>query len=152
MIQLVGIWEGTGIASYPTIDTTPYREVLTVQQQDDIPRLFYEQKTWRTVDSTEQILHWETGFIRHLENETYEWINSQNNGRLELMHGVIKDEASVVSLLFKTVTFVNDPRMLAATRHLTISQDALHYQHMMATQTHDAQQHLHLEAHLKRKS
>jgi len=45
MQKLIGRREGNGVASYPTIETTHYREVLTFQQQDDEPRLHYEQKT-----------------------------------------------------------------------------------------------------------
>lgn len=150
MQQLIGLWEGTGVASYPTIETTEYREVLRYQQQDDEVRLYYEQKTWRIVAGEQKILHWESGFIRQIDDDDYEWINSQNNGRVEVMKGTLTATDNGLELKFETVTFANDPRMKTATRSLIVSGDELRYEPIMATQTHEATT-LHLEARLKRK-
>ncbi len=149
MKQLIGTWQGTGNAFYPTIETARYREVLTFREHDDKPIVQYEQKTWRLHDDgTETLLHWEFGFIRQLDDETYEWVNSQNNGRVEVLNGDVTLKDNVLILRFKSSAFANDPRMVASTRQYEVKDGILWYLVSMTTQSnrkHDA----HLEATLE---
>lgn len=145
MKRLIGEWHGTGIATFPTIETATYREILTVVPHRDDSILKVEQQTWRIhPDNTESLLYWECGFLRQLSPATCEWINAQNNGRAEVLHGEISDaDPDILRLNLKSSVFANDERMLASTRSFEVAKDTLSYSMAMATQAHPTlQQHL----------
>ena len=148
--RLVGTWEGYGQAEYPTIATTRYREVLTFRSHTDKPILQVEQKTWRLhTDLSESLLHWEFGFIRQIDEDRYDWTNTQNNGRVEVMRGRFLVEGQSMMGDFSTETFANDPRMIQAVRRLVMDGDQLNYSLSMATTAHSSL-HIHLDGQLKR--
>lgn len=147
-----GVWQGTGLATYPTIEATPYREELTFVDhgRDSVVRV--EQRTWQIhPDNSETLLHWEYGFIRPLEDGTYQWNNAQSNGRVEVLVGTVAENEDGWVLDLRSVAFANDPRMLQTTRRFTVQGDQLRYTMTMATQEHPDRA-VHLEATLARDS
>jgi len=150
MKRLLGVWQGTGIATFPTIETTHYREILTFQPHEADAILHVEQKTWRLhADQSESLLYWESGFIRQLSASTCEWINAQNNGRTEVLKGDMIADGDTLCFNLKSVTFSNDSRMLQSTRSIEINGDTLSYTLAMAIQAEPTLQQ-HLTAQLRR--
>jgi hypothetical protein len=147
--KLIGTWQGEGMAIYPTIDSTRYREVLAFREFDGKPIIQIEQKTWRIHnDGSESLLHWEAGFIRELEGG-YEWINAQSNGRTEVLKGTIQIVGDNLELNFGSAGFMNDPRMVQSGRTVIVNGNSLTYKLSMATQM-TAEYQMHLEATLTR--
>lgn len=150
MKPFLGVWRGTGVAVYPTIETTQYRDELTFREHEGKPIVQVEQKTWRIhPDQTETLLHWEFGFVRQVADTTYEWVNAQNNGRVEVLKGELSGSAGAWVLDLRSAAFANDPRMLQSIRHFQIEGDQLRYTMTMATQAHPALE-VHLQAELRR--
>jgi len=150
MQQLIGKWHGTGIATYPSIETTRYREILDVAPHGDDAILRVEQMTWRIHDDeSESLLYWECGFIRQLSSTEYEWTNAQNNGRAEVLHGIIEAEQTSLTLTMNSKQFANDERMLASRRIFQVNGNQLTYEMWIATQAYPDIQH-HLKALLTR--
>ena len=150
MEPFLGVWRGTGLAIYPTIETTPYREELIFTAHEGKPIAQVEQKTWRIhADQTETLLHWEFGFVRQVSDTIYEWINAQNNGRVEVLKGALSGSADSWILDLHSVAFANDARMLQSTRHYQVDAGQLSYTMVMATQTHPTLE-THLQATLRR--
>lgn len=154
MQVLVGSWHGWGRAMYPTIAITHYREELTIRPHKNKPVWKIEQKTWRshpTQPVTEHLLHWEVGFLRRLDDGSYEWLNTQNNGRVEVLKGTLEKKDDGIELTFDTVVFGNDSCMLSSTRRITMVGDTLSYVMEMATCDNPTSQ-MHLEAALYRQA
>lgn len=150
MKVLLGTWQGAGIAMYPTIMATKYREELTFTNSDQNPILQVEQKTWQlNADGSETLLHWEFGFIRRIEKGVYEWSNTQHNGRVEVLQGTTQAHDDGIALAFTSKLIHNDPRVLDVSRRLEINGDELRYWMSMAT-TYNPSATLHLEAVLQR--
>ena len=150
MKQFVGQWRGMGMASYPTIESTPYREVLTFTWDNNEPIAQYEQMTWRIhADQSESLLHWERGFLRQLDDINYEWISAQNNGRAEVLKGSLLNYGERTELNLSSVGFANDPRMVQSTRHFEVTDEQLRYTMKMITQAHSEME-IHLQAALRR--
>ncbi|MCI0712300.1 MAG: FABP family protein [Chloroflexi bacterium] len=148
---LIGTWQGEGTAIYPTIDTTRYREILIFRDFEGKPIIQVEQKIWRIHDDgSESLLHWESGFIRELE-DGYEWINAQSNGRTEVLKGRVQIIGDNLELNFGSIGFMNDPRMVQSGRTVTVNGNSLTYKLSMATQV-TAEYQTHLEAALSRRA
>ena len=141
LTELTGEWQGEGVASYPTIDTTPYTEKTIFTLDTEI--IHYVQKTWRT---NGELLHWESGFIRVRKPDGVIWVNSQNNGRVEVMHAI---DLTKDTFTFVSVHFGNDPRMIAANRTIMLDGSTLRYTMDMQATTHESPA-VHLEATLRR--
>ena len=150
MRQLIGTWQGTGIATYPSIETTRYRESLIFETHGDDPILKVEQKTWRIhPDKSESLLFWECGFLRQLSKTECEYINAQNNGRAEVLRGTLKITDSTFHLVLHSNEFLNNSKMLNSNRNIQIMDKTLTYQMNMATMTHPSSK-IYLEATLHR--
>ena len=132
LLPLIGIWSGTGVATYPDRDTAIYREQWALQTDVAQTLLQYEQKTW----VAHQLLAWEFGFIRPIENGHIDLINTQNNGRTEVLRGQVTTQGEGLSLVLNSVDYGNDDKMLHARRTIQVSGRALHYQVWIATKTH----------------
>ncbi len=134
MKRLIGHWQGTGIASFPTIATTSYREQLTIEAHGDDPILKVEQITWRIhPDESESLLYWECGFIRQINERQCEWTNAQNNGRTEVLHGDIIIMGDSLKLDLSSKVFSNDTRMISSTRLIEVRENQLRYTMQMST-------------------
>lgn len=132
------------------IMATNYREELLFTSHDQKPILQVEQKTWQIhPDHSETLLHWEFGFIRRVEQGVYEWSNTQNNGRVEVLRGTSQFHDDGMILTFHSKEFQNDPRMVETTRRFEIIGDELRYWMSMAT-TYNPTASLHLQAVLQR--
>jgi hypothetical protein len=149
---LAGDWTGAGAGEYPTITSFDYLETLRFTLHPGGEHLFYEQKTRRrAVGQIDYIpSHWESGFIRLLPDNQVEIANAQIGGRVEVMTGTIEAAPAGLLLRLRSTHFANDPRMMEATRTITVAGDTLHYiMHMQTTKVpHLA---IHLEATLQRK-
>lgn len=130
---LVGTWTGDGVATYPTMEDTPYTERLSFQLNDGATYLQYEQKTRRTETNAQS--HWEFGFLRILDDGSVEMANVQSGGRVEVLVGEVHAGGDETKLVLTSTHFGNDPRMVAARREFTVSEGQLHYDQVMTTQT-----------------
>lgn len=143
LAPLLGLWKGEGVAQFPTITTCPYREELRFEGNGEEPLLFFEQKTW--VLATGAALHWESGFIKPNEEGALEILNAQNSGRVEVLRGGLTPEQNpnVLALLFESVFFGNDARMVRSSRVFHCEGDTLRYEVAIATvKTPQFQRHL----------
>jgi THAP4-like, heme-binding beta-barrel domain len=154
LASLVGMWHGEGQANFPTITAVQYTEELVFQSNASEPLLHYIQKTWIKSSGPDngEPLHWESGFMRLLQNGLIEISNAQNNGRVEVLRGEIASGAQhegKLVLFFENVLFGNDDRMHQARRKFVLESDVLQYVVEMATNKVPELQR-HLEANLKR--
>ncbi|HJZ80906.1 MAG TPA: FABP family protein [Pyrinomonadaceae bacterium] len=153
---LVGTWKGEGKGCFPTITSFNYTEECVFSSNDSEPLIHFEQRTW--VKSTDETngspLHWESGFIRAIEDGGVEISNAQNGGRVEVLRGAIDETVCLEGILLlrlESVLFGNDPRLIHTTRKYQLHKNSLLYWVEMATtKTPDRQQHL--EAKLERLS
>src|SRR5215510_11265717 len=153
---LVGTWKGEGRGRFPTIESFNYFEECVFSSNDSEPIIHFEQKTWvKSTDATNgRPLHWESGFIRAIEDGSVEISNAQNGGRVEVLRGTIDEAAyleGIVLLKLESVLFGNDPRLVQTTRRYELDKDTLIYSIEMAT-NRTPKREQHLEAKLARLS
>ena len=151
---LHGTWTGRGSGNYPTIDPFEWTETLRVELDDSYPLLHYEQRTYLVPSG--EASHWESGFIRPLEDGSTEVSSSQDSGRVEVLRGrLTESEGNDVgwSLELDSVVLDHDPRLHRTRRVFTFSGDTLLYVVHMATHTTpEPRLSQHLEARLRRSS
>ena len=149
---LTGSWKGEGSGRYPTIDSFEYEEHLNFELDRSYPLIYYEQKT--VLMPSEEPGHWETGFIRPLEDGFVEVSNAQEGGRVEVLQGKIETDNSPeydLKIVLDSTALGNDPRLIKTRRIWTLKAEYLHYKKYMSTNTTREPQLLpHLEATLKR--
>jgi hypothetical protein len=77
--RLEGTWRGDGSGYFPTVEAFDHRETLTFERRDETT-IFYEQRTEKRLRGQTAFLtsHWESGFLRALESESLELINTQS--------------------------------------------------------------------------
>jgi hypothetical protein len=154
--SLLGIWRGTGRGNFPTIEAFGYTEELKFESNGCEPLIHFEQKTWvkSSTETNGSPLHWESGFIRPVEDGSIEMSNAQNGGRVELLKGQINAAEYLQGTLLlplESVLFGNDPRLVRTRRTFRLKGNTLSYLIEMATvRTPNLQQHL--EASLTRAS
>jgi len=153
---LVGAWKGEGSGGFPTIPSFDYVEECVFSSNDCEPIIHFEQRTWvKSTDATNGTpLHWESGFIRALEDGRVEISNAQNGGRVEVLRGAIDEAAcleGIILLKLESILFGNDPRLIQTTRRYELQKDLLTYSIEMAT-TSTPKREQHLEAKLERVS
>jgi hypothetical protein len=149
--MLAGSWQGKGLGEYPTIASFEYLETLRFTLDEGRPLLGYVQNTRRFNSEVGDYVpsHWETGYLRWLEDDRVEMVNAQIGGRVEVMEGTIEKTAAELVLQLRSTHFANDKRMAAATRTLTLAGDTLRYlMRMQTTKVPDLI--LHVEATLQR--
>lgn len=130
---LEGIWTGGGRGGYPTVQSFDYRETLTFTRRDE-KTLVYDQRTQKRYDGQTDWLvsHWESGFLRVLENGELE-LTSAQIGRTEVLMGTVISLDSIIRIHFVSKTITNDPRMICTERIFELEGDALHYEMQMQT-------------------
>ena len=101
---------------------------------------------------TSESSHWESGFIRILENGIIEISNSQDSGRVEVLQGKIEPiEDAGFKMEFNSTVLENDPRLVQTKRIFEITSNKLVYRKFMATHTTPTPNLMqHLEAELER--
>jgi len=141
---LEGTWEGEGRGQYPTINSFDYRETLIFTRRDE-KTLAYEQRAQKRYDGQTEYLesHWENGFIRILEKDELELVNTQSGGRGEVLVGRIETLATLLRIHFVSKAFTNDPRMVSSARTFELEGDTLRYEmEMQTTEVHRLTHHL----------
>ncbi|SRR5258706_11652536 len=126
-------WAGKGRGAYPTVTSFDYREKLTFTRRDE-KTLAYEQRTQKLYDGQTEWLesHWESGFIRILENGELE-LTSAQIGRVEVLIGNIESTNELFRIHFVSKTITNDPRMISSARRFELAGDTLRYEMEMRT-------------------
>ena len=150
--HLEGTWTGTGRAEYPTIMPAEYREELVFTSDHKHPILHYVQRTWKIVPGTQDIdpLFWETGFFLDKGDGIFELASAQQGGRMEILRGseVITSKDHMVIEL-KSVSIINDERMIQSQRVFRISRNIFEYEQKMSTKENPVLQ-IHVSARLTR--
>jgi hypothetical protein len=142
---LIGTWIGKGTAIFPTIKTTEYFEELKFISDKDDSVIFYELKSWiNNKGNKGSVLSWQAGYINELEDGSFEMNNAQNNGRVEVLKGCLKEKEYYPNhLSFESKMFGNDERMVRTSRDFYVNGDEMRYTMFMATQkTPEFQKHL----------
>ena len=149
LTPLLGMWKGNGNANFPTIASTGYIEELEFSRIEKNHVLTYVQKTWYspTAPLRDEPLHWESGYIKILEDGSYQLSNSQDNGRVEVLVGnIIIDDGVTFQIKFESKHFGNDERLVKTSRDYIVAGNTLKYLVRMATQkTPEFQDHLKAE-------
>lgn len=131
---LLGSWHGEGTASFPTIATFDYRELLEYTANDVQPVLHYEQRTWKKSETGEYApSHWETGFWRVLVSGEIELTCAQVGGRVEILRGVLEPNTHGFDLHLTSIVVANDPRVEKTARRFLFRGDILQYSMQMKT-------------------
>jgi len=147
-----GIWEGKGVAAFPTIVRTEYLEELKFGFFGDEESILFEQKTWLIENEKKgKPLHWESGFITAYADGTFELFNAQNSKRVEILKcEAMEVSDNVINLKLVSKYFGNDDRMVRTERNYIVNGNSLKYEMKMATQNTPEFQ-IHLAAELKLK-
>lgn len=132
--KLHGLWQGNGEGKFPTINSFKYEEHLRFEVNLAYPLIHYEQKT--ILLSTQEPSHWESGFIRVLDEGIIEISNSQDSGRVEVLRGSMSDISDVgYQLEFISIALANDPRLIKTSRNCKVTENTLEYHKSMTTNT-----------------
>lgn len=134
LAMLEGKWTGEGQGEFPTIDSFDYQETLIFERRDE-NSLFYQQRTEKRYkgESVYQTSHWESGFLRVLDNGMIEWINSQSGGRTEVLVGIPEIDDDLIRLELTSQALTNDERMASSARMIEVGSSMLKYQMGMQT-------------------
>lgn len=146
---LEGTWEGEGRGQYPTIDSFAYRETLIFTRRDE-KSLAYDQRAQKRYDGQTEYLvsHWENGFIRILENDELELVNTQSGGRIEVLVGTIEMVDTLIRIHFVSKGLINDSRVVSSARIFELEGDILRYEvEMQTAEVNQLTQHLKITLH-----
>ena len=130
---LQGTWKGEGRGQFPTVTSFDHRDTLIFTRRDE-KTLVYEQRAQKRYDGSTDWLesHWESGFIRILENGDLELVSAQI-GRSEVLIGTIQTLNNMIRIHFVSKSIMNDPRMVSSARTFELEGDVLHYEMEMQT-------------------
>jgi THAP domain-containing protein 4 len=146
---LEGTWEGEGRGQYPTINSFDYRETLIFTRRDE-KSLAYDQRTQKRFDGQTEYLvsHWENGFIRILENDELELVNTQSGGRIEVLAGTIELLDNLIRIHFVSKALANNSRVVSSARIFELEGDTLRYEmEMQTTEVNQLTPHLKITLH-----
>ena len=134
LLALLGTWEGEGVASYPTIETFPYREHFVVRGRQDDDAVIYEQRTWTpgADGALSRPSHWETGFLIPQEDGSLLALTA-HDPRTEVLRGGADRIDGGWRMTLESSSFSNDPRMTSDRRQLDLVGDTIRYGMDMAT-------------------
>jgi hypothetical protein len=130
---LEGTWKGEGRGQFPGVTSFDYRDTLKFTRRDE-KTLAYEQRAQKRYDGSTEWLqsHWESGFIRILENDTLELVSAQI-GRAEVLIGTIELTNDVFRIHFVSKAILNDPRIISSARTWELEGEVLSYEAEMHT-------------------
>jgi THAP domain-containing protein 4 len=130
---LQGTWKGEGKGYFPSVASFDHRDTLTFTRRDE-KTLAYEQRAQKRYEGQAEWLesHWESGFIRILENGDLE-LTSAQIGRAEVLIGTIESPGSLFRIHFASKAIINDPRMISSARSFELDGDTLRYEMEMHT-------------------
>jgi hypothetical protein len=125
---LTGTWTGEGRGEFPGVTSFDFRATFLFTQRDDKSLAYSQQAQKRYEGQTEWLVsHWESGFVRSLENGELELISAQI-GRSEILIGSVELLDSIVRIFFVSKTIANDPRMISSRRMFELDGDTLRYE------------------------
>ena len=153
LLHIVGEWEGTGHAEYPTISPLDYREQLFFSNNGRDPVIHYEQRSWikSSANKNEEPIFWESGFIIDNGDGLFELVSAQKSGRVEILRGNSEKLAGgKIKLDLVSVSIVNDDRVIRSGRNFTFSKSEIEYELKMSMSSSPAYQ-KHLSAKLTKK-
>lgn len=132
--NLQGSWKGKGHGKFPTIEPFEYEESLEFEVDSAYPLIHYEQRT--VLLPTQEPSHWESGFIRVVDDHTVEISNSQDSGRVEILRGkLLITSDSSYELDLSSISLENDPRLIKTSRLIKVSNNSIEYKQFMHTNT-----------------
>ena len=143
---LLGTWSGRGHGEYPTIDPFDYREEITFAHVGK-PFVSYVQRT--KLESTGLPAHAESGYLRAVGDDEYEFVISSPTGLVEIDQAVVTP-GSPFTIEITATAVHRTPRakeVTALTRRITIDGDVLRYDFAMAAVGHPLTHHLRAELH-----
>lgn len=148
---LLGKWEGTGEATYPSITNANYIEALAFDYDADKNIIFYTQSTKYLGGGKDgSTLHKESGFILESRTGGIDLSNSQGNGRVEVLKLTgYSEENDSIRAVFSSNCFGNDERMIETERVYVKRRNVLSYEMKMST-TRNYGKKTHLKAELKK--
>lgn len=130
--QLLGTWRGSGVGSYPTIETFSYNEEISFSHVGK-PFLAYGQKT-KNADSGLP-LHAENGFFRGLGDDRIEVVMAHPTGILESLEGSCQVGESSVLIELRSMAITGTATAVSVaevTRRIEVDGDELRYDVAMA--------------------
>ena len=134
--KLHGSWKGIGTGKFPTIDSFKYEEHLRFEVNLAYPLIHYEQKT--ILLPTQEASHWESGFIRVIDDDVIEMSNSQDSGRVEILQGEMSKVSDAgFELKLVSITLAHDSRLISTERIFKMIDNTLECYQSMATNTTD---------------
>jgi hypothetical protein len=130
---LEGTWTGEGRGGFPTVRSFDHRDTLTFTQRGE-KTLAYEQRAQKRYDGQTDWLvsHWESGFLRILENGALEMTSAQI-GRNEVLVGSVTVLDPLIRIHFVSKSIMNDPRVVCSERFFELDGDILSYEMNMQT-------------------
>lgn len=149
---IVGKWEGTGLAEYPTMTPVDYEEGLVFTRNDKDPVIHYEQRTWikSSGEDNGNPVFWESGFIIDKGDGAFELVSAQRSGRVEILRGDAKpSDGNGIEIDLSSVMISNDPRMIKSERKFRFLENVIDYELLMST-TENPGFDRHLRARLRR--
>lgn len=152
LMHLVGSWEGTGVAEYPTITRYTYREEFLLASDAKHPVLHFQQRAWIVSldERNKEPISWESGFLIDKGDNLFELTCAHVSGRMEWYRGVAGlPGTNGIRLPLENVSIVNENRLLRSARIFHFGKDSITYEQLMTTTS--VTQHLrHLTAELHR--
>lgn len=149
---IIGKWEGTGLAEYPTISPVDYDEGMVFTRNDKDPVIHFEQRTWiKSLDTRDgEPIFWESGFIIDKGGGLFELVSAQRSGRVEILRGsATTADGGAIEVDFTSVSITNDSRMIKSGRRYRFQQNVIDYELHMST-TNNPEYSRHLRARLRR--
>ena len=141
---LLGTWRGSGHGEYPTIDAFDYTEEITFSHVGK-PFVSYVQRT--ALASTGLPAHAESGYLRAVGDDAYEFVISSPTGLIEIDR-VVVTPGSVFSIEATADAVHRTPSakpVTALVRRIVIERDVLRYDVSMAAVGQPLTHHLRAE-------
>ena len=131
--RLEGTWQGQGRGYFPSVTSFDTRVTLVFTRRDQ-KTLAYQQRAQKRYDGQTEWLesHWESGFIRVLENDELE-LTSAQIGRVEVLLSSIESLDAMFRIHFMSKAITNDPRTVSSARTFELEGDTLRYEMEMQT-------------------
>ena len=141
---LLGTWRGSGQGEYPTIVSFDYNEEVTFAHVGK-PFVSYVQRT--ALAATGLPAHAESGYLRAVGDDTYEFVISSPTGLIEVDRAVVASRPDF-TLEVTSAVVQGTPSakpVTALVRRITIDGDVLRYDLSMAAMGRPLMHHLRAE-------
>jgi hypothetical protein len=143
---LLGTWRGSGHGEYPTIESFDYTEEISFTHVGK-PVVSYVQRT--ELVATGMPAHAESGYLRAVGNDQYEFVISSPTGLVEMDRvAVTGGEGLSIEVTADAVHRTPSAKPVTAiVRRIAIEGDTLRYDVSMAAMGLALTHHLHAELH-----